>query len=199
MLYTCLTSLVLASASPRRQKMLQDIGLQFDVVPAEVDEAPDRDELPKHFVSRLAGDKAVAVARNHPHSWVLAADTVVVSNHRILGKPENREDAFATLAELAGNRHQVWTGYCICNAGGEIRRQSAIVTEVLFAACPETILHSYVRTGEPLDKAGAYGIQGLGGSLVREIHGSYSNVVGLPLAEVLADLLELEIITAAQQ
>lgn len=159
-----------------------------------MDETPRSQEAPAAFVSRIAAAKARAVARQHLAAWVLAADTVVVLDDAILGKPKSAEDAVLMLQRLSGRRHEVWTGFCLCHPQEEKPVTRAVRTEVHFAPLAEEICRAYVRTGEPLDKAGGYGIQGKGGVFVREISGSYSNVVGLPLAEVVTEFLRLGII-----
>ncbi|MFW8600768.1 Maf family protein [Desulfobacterota bacterium M19] len=190
--------LILASGSPRRQEMLTALGLKFEVVTTEIDEAEKPDEEAEHLVKRLATAKARAVQVTKDDGWVLAADTAVVINSTILGKPGNNEEAAVMLTRLAGHRHEVWTGFCLLSHQRNIFVCHAIRTEVRFADWPPEICRAYAATNEPLDKAGAYGIQGLGGFMIQEISGSYSNVVGLPLAEVLAEMLRLEIIEAVQ-
>lgn len=184
--------LVLASASPRRQRFLHELGLDFTVQPADVDETLRPGELPAVFVRRLAEEKARAVAGARSGSWVLAADTIVEVDGEILGKPVDGVDAVRLLQKLRNRWHAVWTGFCLM-------RDKAVMTgvvrsEVRFGDFSDAVCAAYVATGEPLDKAGAYGIQGKGAFLVREIKGSYSNVVGLPLHEVVDALLAQGII-----
>jgi septum formation protein len=164
------------------------------VTVADVAEIHLEGELPADFVRRLANDKAMAVGVDHPEVWVIGADTVVVVDNEILGKPSDPEDALAMLIRLAGRTHEVWTGFAICRGSSEVVRQ-AVRTEVKFVEASHDVLAAYVATGEPLDKAGAYGIQGQGGVLVERIDGSYSNVVGLPMAELVEELLRLAVIT----
>jgi septum formation protein len=185
--------LILASGSPRRRRFLEGLGLDFVVVVADVAEIHLKGELPADFVRRLAKDKAAAVGVDHPEAWVIGADTVVVLDNEILGKPRDPDDALAMLTELAGHTHEVWTGFTICRGNSEVASR-AVRTEVKFVEASPDVLASYVATGEPLDKAGAYGIQGQGGVLVERIDGSYSNVVGLPLAELVEELLRLAVI-----
>ena len=187
-------SLILASASPRRRVLLQDLGLEFEVIAARGEEKPSTGEMPEKFVLRAACDKAGTVARQHGSAWVLGADTVVVDGSRILGKPEDAEDALSVLLALAGRKHLVHTGYCLENLEEGVSVSRLVTTEVRFSSFSVEIARSYVATGEPLDKAGAYGIQGCGSFLVQGIDGSYSNVVGLPLAEVMQDLLHYEVV-----
>jgi septum formation protein len=180
--------LILASASPRRQDFLKELGLLFEIRVADIDEAPRPGESPVDFVERLALEKGRVVAEQEPEGAVLAADTVVVLDGELLGKPRDDVEARAMLGRLSGRRHEVWTGFALCRADLVLALR-AIRTEVTFIAVSEELCRAYVLTGEPLDKAGAYGIQGKGGFLVERIRGSYSNVVGLPLAEVVGALL----------
>lgn len=185
--------LILASGSPRRQEFLRGLGLEFEVRPADVDEGPLPGEEPSRFVARLALDKARAVAAREPEAHILAADTIVVLGSELLGKPQDEAEAVAMLRRLAGRTHEVWTGFALCR-GAEPLHQQAVRTEVTFTALSDELCRAYVATGEPLDKAGAYGIQGRGGFLVERICGSYSNVVGLPLAEVVSALLAFGVV-----
>jgi septum formation protein len=182
--------LILASGSPRRRRFLEGIGLDFIVAAADVPEVPLAGELPDDFVRRLAKEKALAVGVDYPGSWVIGADTAVVLDKVILGKPRDTDDALAMLTMLAGRTHEVWTGFSVCRTSSEVVSR-AVCTEVKFVKAGRDALAAYVATGEPLDKAGAYGIQGQGGVLVERIDGSYSNVVGLPLAELIEELLKL--------
>jgi len=180
--------LVLASASPRRSELLKRAGLDFEVRPADVDESPLRDESPAAYVSRVAQAKATAIALEAPHDLVLAADTTVVLEGRILGKPASVDEALSTLRALSGRTHQVLTAVALAGA-----RSGHLVetTQVTMREASEAELAWYVSTGEPMDKAGAYAIQGIGAQLVARIEGSHSNVIGLPLAETLALLGQL--------
>ena len=193
-MFRTVDKLILASASPRRRSFLRDLGLAFDIRAAAVDELPLAGEAPQGFVRRIAEEKAQAVSRRHPASWVLAADTVVVADHDILGKPENEAAAKKMLKRLSNRTHEVWTGFCLCRKQETIMVRQAVRTEVRFISLTDDLCEAYVATGEPLDKAGSYGIQGMGGVLVEKISGSYSNVVGLPLAEVVQQMLGLGII-----
>jgi septum formation protein len=188
------SELILASASTRRQRLLAELGLKFKVLPASVPEEPNPGESPAAFVLRLARAKAGEVSRQHPGSWVLGADTIVVFAGRIIGKPADSADAERLLILLSGNRHEVLTGFCLCRGKDQVVVSRVVRTEVEFAPFGKDIAAAYVATGEPLDKAGAYGIQGVGGFLVAGINGSYSNVVGLPLAEVVVELLRYDVI-----
>ena len=189
---------VLASASPRRKSLLEEMGIDFTIKIADIDEDPDQDEAPDAFVRRLAEEKALAVSRQDPAAWILAADTVVVLDRAILNKPANRDEALAMLLHLSGRRHHVLTGFCLLQLASKKRIVRSVQTEVEFMPLSREICEAYIDTGEPMDKAGAYGIQGQGGCLVRRIDGSYSNVVGLPLAEVIQELLGQGVIAPAR-
>jgi septum formation protein len=175
--------LVLASGSPRRRELLQRLGLSFAVVPADIDESPRQGEDPLGYVLRLAREKAQCVAASRPAHVVLAADTAVVLGEEILGKPRDAVEAEAILSRLSGREHRVLTGVAVARAAGV--DAVAVETRVRVRTLRAEEIRWYVGTGEPLDKAGAYGIQGIGGAFVREISGSASNVVGLPLVETL--------------
>ena len=190
--------LILASASPRRKSLLQELGLDFKIIEAQVEEKPVAGESPQDFVMRAACDKAGDVARENVASWILGADTVVVHGGRILGKPGDAEEALSVLQTLAGQKHLVHTGFCLMNGKDDVLISRVVTTEVWFYPFSRDIAAAYVATGEPLDKAGAYGIQGSGGFLVERINGSYSNVVGLPLAEVVEELLRYKVVTPRQ-
>lgn len=192
--FQSLGRLILASRSPRRRAYLLELGLDFEAIAADVAEEPRPGESPPAFVLRAAGEKAGIIAGLYPEAWVLGADTAVVVDNDILGKPADAAEALAMLKRLAGRWHEVVTGFHLCRGKGRETAGQAVRTEVRFASFDEETARAYVRTGEPLDKAGAYGIQGQGGFLVAEIRGSYSNVVGLPLAELVAELLRLGII-----
>jgi len=176
-------TLVLASASPRRRTLLAELGLSFLVDPAEVDESVRPGESPLTYVRRLAREKADLVAARHIDGLVLAADTTVALEGHILGKPADAREAAAMLAKLAGRTHLVYTALA---TAGRRRAEEVVVTEVTFAPADPDALAWYAASGEPLDKAGAYALQGKGGFLVERIRGSHSAVIGLPLVEALA-------------
>jgi septum formation protein len=180
--------LVLASASPRRVALLRQAGAGFTVADPGPDRAWPGAAEPRHGVRALALDKARRVAAKRPGAVVIGADTVVVIRGTRLGKPAGPVEARAMLARLHGRTHQVWTGIAVVRDGEE--RTAAEVTQVTFARLSDADIAAYVASGEPLDKAGAYGIQGLGGQFVRRIEGDYANVVGLPLARLRAVLAE---------
>jgi len=179
--------LILASASPRRRELLASLGLEFDVVPSDVDETLEPIALPD-AVAALALRKARAVAASRRTGLVLAADTIVVIGGRALGKPADAAEAHAMLSALRGRRHEVMTGVVVLDAATERHGAETVVSHVTMAAYSDAAIEAYVTTGEPLDKAGAYAIQGAGGALVTGLEGSRSNVVGLPL-EATAALL----------
>ena len=190
---------ILASASSRRRSLLQEIGLNFEVIESQAEEKPMPGETPREFVLRAARDKAGAVAAGNNEAWVLGADTVVVCDNMILGKPRDAGHAAEILQTLSGRSHLVHTGFCLQNEKEGVAVSRVVTTEVFFSPFSREIAAGYVATGEPLDKAGAYGIQGCGGFLVEKINGSYSNVVGLPLAEVVEELLRHRIITPGKR
>ena len=183
-----LSNLVLASSSPRRREFLKQLGLSFKVVAPRIEEQPEKDEDPWHFARRLAVDKARDVAsRLGGRKIVIAADTIVVLGKRILGKPKSVADARRMLRLLSGHRHEVVSGLCVMSRA---KSASLVVgTDVEFKKLTREEVEFYIASGEPMDKAGAYAIQGIGSFMIRAIHGSYTNVVGLPVAELL-DLLE---------
>jgi len=178
--------LVLASASPRRAELLRAAGIEFDVMPADVDEAMDAEDTPEGYVRRIAQTKAEAVATRITGRPVLAADTVVLVDNAILGKPANPADARRMLRLLSGRGHVVLTGVCLINPHAESGRVQTTTarTTVEVASLTDAEIDWYVASGEPMDKAGAYAIQGLASKFVTAIEGSYSNVVGLPVALV---------------
>lgn len=179
--------IILASASPRRRDLLETAGLRFDIIPSRIDEetfAADRSD-PGAYARILAEAKADDVAASHPDAWVIGADSIVVIGDRILEKPVSEDDARRMLNLLSGNRHRVFTGYAVCRRKTGFRHSDAAVTEVVFKTLTPAEIEWYIHTPEPYDKAGAYAIQGLGSFMVRSINGSYTNVVGLPVCEVM--------------
>jgi septum formation protein len=179
--------LVLASSSPRRRELLASLGLTLIIDPPHVDESVIPEEQAEDYVLRLASAKADAVASRHPGAWVLGADTTVVFEGEVLGKPETPEAALRMLSTLEGRGHTVLTAVAL---SGQERRARVVGAEVTFARVGQAALRWYVGTGEPLDKAGAYAVQGRGAFLVERITGSHSAVIGLPLVETLALLAE---------
>lgn len=174
---------ILASASPRRQELLRQVGLTFVVEPSNVDEAVSDPLSPEQLVEFLALSKAREVAARRPEALVLGADTIVVVDGQILGKPADRDHAIAMLERLAGREHRVMTGVALVQGGREV--VSHEVTVVRFGPLTRQQIERYVDSGEPMDKAGAYGIQGRAAALIQSIAGDYFNVVGLPLYRTL--------------
>ncbi|MEM7497692.1 MAG: nucleoside triphosphate pyrophosphatase [Pseudomonadota bacterium] len=179
--------LVLGSASPRRLALLAQIGVVPDAVTAaDIDETPLKAELPRRYAERIAADKNAALGPIAPDTLILTADTVVSAGRRILGKPADAAEAAAFLLLLSGRRHRVCTAVCLSGPG--FRRTRLVETKVKMKRLSDAELSAYLRSGEWRGKAGGYAIQGLGAALIPEIHGSYTNVVGLPLVET-ANLL----------
>jgi septum formation protein len=183
-------SLILASASPRRAELLRNARISFTVEPAHVAERPLPDEQPLQYAQRLARDKASAIFAKHPDTVVLGADTVVVVDEHLLEKPRDTADAARMLRLLSGRAHQVITGVCLIAPGSE--QTEAETTEVRFGMLSDGEVASYVETGEPMDKAGAYAIQGMASRWVERIDGCYFNVVGLPVPRLYRMLQRLE-------
>lgn len=173
---------ILASSSPRRRELLASIGLEFDVMPSNVPEVHQAGEVPEEYVARLSRDKAAALADQYPSRWIIAADTTVFLGDQLLEKPVDGADAARMLASIAGRTHVVYTGVTLVNAGSGYRETRVTESEVRMLPLSTEEIDWYVRSGEPLDKAGAYAAQGIGAIFIDSIHGSYSNVVGLPLA-----------------
>ncbi|WP_224245852.1 Maf family protein [Hyalangium gracile] len=176
------SSLVLASASPRRRDLLSQLGMRFTVAAADIDESPFSAEVADAYVLRLARTKAQTVAGRFPGAWVLAADTTVALGSQLLGKPSGPEEARDMLTRLSGRKHSVYTGVAVA---GRAEVSAVVHTSVTFRTLSAGEIDWYVSTGEPLDKAGAYGMQGKGSFLVSAIEGSPTNVIGLPLGETL--------------
>ena len=175
--------LILASASPRRAEILRSLGIPFEVRPVDIDESPLRAETAEAAAARLASEKSARAAHARPDAWVLAADTLVFLDGEILGKPRDDDDAAAMLRRLAGREHGVVTAVSL-RRGEAPARGVAEVSRVRFGPLDDAEIAWYVATGEPRDKAGAYGVQGLGARFIEEIHGSFTNVMGLPARAV---------------
>ncbi len=173
---------ILASQSPRRRELLASIGLEFDVVPSAVPEVRAEGESPEEYVARLSREKAMAVAASHPSRWVIAADTTVLLGEQLLEKPLDAGDARRMLATIAGHTHIVYSGVTLLHLDQGHRDTRVAESEVRMLPLTVDDIDWYVATGEPLDKAGAYAVQGVGAMFIDSIHGSYTNVVGLPLA-----------------
>ena len=179
-------TLILASASPRRRELLATLQLPFSVMPAHIDEGQHVAERPEAYVTRLARTKAEQLADQYPSAWVLGADTVVVLDQHILGKPANAAAAHAMLGRLSGREHAVMTGVAVVHRGRRIVQGDVVSTRVRFRTLQAADIEAYIATGEPFDKAGAYAVQGVGGQFVAALEGCYNNVVGLPLERTLA-------------
>lgn len=173
---------ILASSSPRRRELLASIGVDFDVVPSHVPEEHQHGEAPEEYVARLSRDKAAAIAAQHPSRWIIAADTTVLLGDQLLEKPADERDAVRMLSLIAGRTHTVYTGVTLQNAERDYHETRVAESEVRMLPLPPQDIEWYVRTGEPMDKAGSYAVQGIGAMFIDSIHGSYTNVVGLPLA-----------------
>lgn len=176
--------LVLASQSPRRRELLAVLGLPFSVVAPDVDESPEQGESPEAYVVRVAREKAVDVASRVRGSVVLSADTVVTIDGEILGKPTSRADAIRMLTKLSGREHRVYTAVCVIDQASGKMREARDETAVAFKALSTADIEAYIDQENVMDKAGAYGIQGFASVFIPRISGSYSNVMGLPLALV---------------
>ncbi len=186
---------ILASQSPRRIDMLRKLGLDFEVVPSGVDERHLPGEVTAEHVIRLAETKAFDVGSRYPDQWIVAADTTVCIDQLILGKPKNDEEALEMLSRLSGREHSVVTGVAVRHPEKKKGDQRAIETAVKVKTLTPAEMNWYVHTGEPFDKAGGYAIQGIGSFMIESIRGSYTNVVGLPLCELMEMLGRLGAIT----
>ncbi len=173
---------ILASSSPRRRELLESVRLPFDVLPSAIPEIRAEGESPEEYVARLSREKASAVGGRHPARWVIAADTTVLLGDQLLEKPLDRVDAARMLATIAGRTHIVYTGVTLLNVERSHHDTRVAESEVRMLPLSDSDIEWYVATGEPLDKAGAYAVQGIGAMFIESIHGSYTNVVGLPLA-----------------
>jgi len=190
--------LILASGSPRRHDLLKQIGLDFDVIPSGIDEDPLGKESPEEHVIRLAEAKALDVGSRHPDRWVIAADTIVYINGSILGKPKTGEEAGDMMRRLSGREHWVLTGFSVRHLEKKKGDKEAVRTAVKMKDLSPEEMNWYIRTGEPFDKAGGYAIQGIGSFMIESIRGSYTNVVGLPVCELIEMLKRLKAITIAE-
>lgn len=190
--------LILASQSPRRQELLAQLGYSFICQPADIDESQHLNESPYNYVKRLALEKAQEIAEHQKGEFViLGSDTCVVLNDTILGKPKDLQQCIEHLSMLSNNTHQVLTAVAVVQ--GELSRSVVVCTDVHFKALTEKEIINYWNTGEPCDKAGSYGIQGIAGQFVKQINGSYSAVVGLPLYETSQLLAEFSMFTLVQE
>jgi septum formation protein len=186
-------NIVLASASPRRRELLAGLGIRFQVVPSQIDEERLADESAEDFVRRLSRDKALDVANRSDVEgrWFIGSDTIVVCDQQILGKPTDHDDARRMLQLLSGRSHQVMSAYTIHDRATEEDIVHCEITEVRFRPLTGREIEGYIASGEPADKAGSYAIQGLGAFMVTAINGSYTSVVGLPLSQIVSDLIQL--------
>lgn len=175
---------ILASASPRRIELLNLLGLRFDIMPSKVEETFMEGETPREHVLRLSGKKAEMAALLHPDAWVMGADTIVIINGEVLGKPRTHDEAKEMLGKLSGRVHTVFTGFTVTRKDDQILIRDAIESTVRFRHIRKDEMEWYIKSQEPYDKAGGYAVQGMGAFFIREIHGSYTNVMGLPLCEV---------------
>lgn len=186
--------IILASESPRRRRLLKQAGIGFRVVPSGIDETAVKTGQPVRYAKALAEAKACTVSEKHPDAWVIGADSIVVIENRILNKPESEEDAYGMLSRLSGRTHRVITGYSItCGSSGHFHAD-ACITRVTFKELTDEEIKWYLQTPEPWDKAGAYAVQATAAFMVRHIQGSYTNVVGLPVCEVVDYLFKHGII-----
>jgi septum formation protein len=183
--------LILASRSPRRYELLKQVGLDFDMIPSRIEEDFIREESPQQHIIRLAEAKALDVGNQYPDRWVIAADTIVYIDRFVLGKPKNREEAMEMLRHLSGREHWVLTGFSVYHLEKGKRDREAVETAVKVKTLTPIEMEWYVETGEPFDKAGGYAIQGIGSFMIESIHGSYTNVVGLPMCELIQMLNRL--------
>jgi len=187
--------IVLASSSPRRRELLSTLGLGFEVIHPSSDETVSGNETPEDFVLRASAEKASSVSMSLGEGVVvIGADTVVVVDGEILGKPRDPEDASSMLRKLSGKEHHVYTAFSIVRPKNEILHSEIVDTSVRVKPLAASEIEGYIKTGEPMDKAGAYGMQGIGSFMVGGFEGSYSNVVGLPVEELLAALKKLGIV-----
>ena len=182
---------ILASASPRRLELLRSVGLKFKVFPADVDETHIDGESPRAHVRRLSCDKAMAIANHYPKALALGADTIVVIDGLILGKPKNKRHAREMLDRLSGRKHTVFTGFTIASVAAGISKTRVVQSTVQFKKISPAEMDWYVNCDEPYDKAGGYAVQGKGAYFIKAIRGSYTNVIGLPLCETLEELNNL--------
>lgn len=179
--------IVLASQSPRRRRLLEALGVEFVIKPVDIDERPIEGEAAEAYVLRLAKEKALASFKrgdSEKAAAILAADTIVVFDKALLGKPKDEAEGVSMLMRLSGKTHEVFTGVSVMRPA-ETMETALVKTEVRFRAFTKAQAESYMQTGEPLDKAGAYAVQGIGAALVDEVKGSYTNVIGLPVKETL--------------
>ncbi|MBN1467169.1 MAG: septum formation inhibitor Maf [Fusobacteriaceae bacterium] len=182
--------MILASKSPRRKEILEEFGFKFKVEAKETLEKSEKED-PKDFVMEIALEKAMAVAEENYEEWIIAADTVVVHNNKILGKPKNEEEARAVLKSLSSHSHEVYTGVAIVNKQKNMNITFTELTKVYFKNISDQEINWYVETKEPLDKAGSYGIQGKGSVLIEKIEGDFYNVMGFPISKFYEEMKKI--------
>ena len=175
---------ILASASPRRIELLHLLGLHFEIMPSQVEETFMKGETPREHVLRLSREKVEKASVQYPDAWVMGADTIVLINGEVLGKPRTPEEAGEMLRTLSGRIHTVYTGFTVIKKSASCIISDAVESSVRFREIQEDEIVWYIQSEEPYDKAGGYAVQGMGAFFIREIHGSYTNVMGLPLCEV---------------
>lgn len=187
-------SIILASESTRRVDILRTLGISFAIVPPDIDESRKKNEPAKEYVLRVSHEKAFKVGSHFPDRWIIGADTIVVLKGKLLGKPDNEKEAFEMLKLLSGKWHKVITGFCVLNLSKNVTYRDVVETKVFMKEMHDDEIRRYIKTSEPLGKAGSYAVQGRGGFMVKEIKGSYSNVVGLPVCEVAEVLYSLGVL-----
>ncbi len=192
------SQIILASHSPRRKLLLENAGLQFTIIPSRINEEDFRESDPENHVKILANAKAADVAKKYPDCWIIGADSIVLINKTILEKPKSIADARHMLNLLSGNIHLVLTGYAIMCEKKSHFFSDVVTSSVTFKTLTHEEMDWYVHTTEPYDKAGGYAIQGLGSFMIKSINGSYTNVVGLPVCEVIDHLYQESVITRKQ-
>lgn len=193
--FQALIPIILASGSPRRRELLKGLGIDFEVIVTDEKELGEESGLlPRDLVIENAKLKARAVSKNRPSSLIIGADTCVYIDGKILGKPKNKKEAFFMLNLLSKRWHTVFTGvHCYCHEKG-IEKEIVVETKVFLDSFDDEILKAYIDTGEPFDKAGGYAVQAVGGFMIRKIEGSYTNVIGFPMSEVIDILLDINAI-----
>lgn len=191
--------IILASASPRRIELLKLTGLHFEVIPCCVNEAYRKGETPEEHVLRLSEKKAQVIVNQHPDAWVLGADTIVTIHGEILGKPGTAASAKEMLGKLSGQKHRVVTGFTITRKTTGVLVREVVGSSVIFREIPEDEMSWYIRSEEPYDKAGGYAVQGMSALFIREIRGSYTNVMGLPLCELVETLKSIGAIEFSEE
>ena len=184
--------MILASKSPRRKEILENFGFNLEIVVPEIDENSDKDNNVDKIMD-IAYKKVLEVAKNHRDKFIIGADTIVEFNGKIIGKPKSVDDAKRILKDLSGKSHNVITGFCIMNKSKNILIRDYAKTEVIFRKLDDDTISWYIGTKEPMDKAGAYGIQGKGAVLVEKINGDFFTVMGLPIGEIINELIKLGI------